>query len=176
MPRYPATWLHTSATVSCSRKNPSLFSSWFSHHLAESEYICSVFVLHEGCFGKVGAHGWKQDTQESRFSIRKILHVKMTRNEPFGPKSTGRADTFKFKHETNVAKLPVGHHCGASSGKPSLTVQGHDGCHVGKDHGLEDLWPHVGFAIFQKEDIGVDSRYSLSDREGVKWGWKLFFP
>lgn len=85
-----------------------------------------------------------------------------------GFKSTARADTFKFKHKNNRAKQPVAHHCGASSRYLSLTFQGHDGCHIGKDHGLEDLQLQVGFAIFQQEDIGVDPKYSLSDFEGAK--------
>lgn len=76
----------------------------------------------------------------------------MIRNEPLGPKSTGRADTFKFKHKNNGAKQPVVHSCGDSSQNPSLTFQGHDGHHTGKDHGLEDLEPQGGFAVFQQED------------------------
>lgn len=105
---------------------------------------------------------------ECRVWIWKILHVKMIRNMPLGPKSTGRADIFKFKHKNNRAKQCVARHCSASSRYLSLNFQGHHGHCTGKDHGLEDLQSQVGFAIFQQEDIGVVPRYILSDFEGAK--------
>lgn len=89
---------------------------------------------------------------ECRIWTQGTLPVKMMRNVPLGPQTTGRADTLKFRHKNNKAKLPLAHHYGASSRNLSLAFQGHDGHRIGKDHGSEDLGLQLYFTIFQKED------------------------